>query len=177
LRQAEQLLAAADADVAAARAAYFPSIDLALTAGTAGRSWGTLLHPATQLWNVAAGVVQPLTRGGAIDAEVAGAQARRRQATARYVQAVQRAFQDSHDAMARYRHGAAVIAALERRIDALGRTQQLAELRYAAGRSGYLDVLNAQRDLLHARTELTDAQRARLGGLIDVFLAIGPSAD
>jgi outer membrane protein, multidrug efflux system len=170
---AEQALSAANADVAQARAAYFPTIRLATSLGYESRVFGDLFNPASLLWNLGSSLAQPLFRGGSIDAAVAGSEARRAQATGQYVQSVQGAFREVHDALTNSNAGAQVVLAGQRRVAALQESLRLADLRYQNGYSGYLEVLSAQRDLFQAQTALIENQRAHLAAVVALYKAVG----
>ncbi|MEN9867088.1 MAG: hypothetical protein RL748_2678 [Pseudomonadota bacterium] len=170
---AEQALLAAQADVGQARASYFPSIRLSSGLGYESRVFQDLFNPASLLWNLGASLSQPVFRAGAIGAVVSGAEARRAQANAQYVQSVQGAFREVHDALSNSNAGAQVVAAGQRRVAALQESLRLAQLRYNNGYSSYLEVLSAQRDLFAAQSAVIENQRAHLAALVAVFKAVG----
>ncbi len=170
---AEQALIAANADVAQAKSQYFPSVKLTSGIGYESRAFQDLFNPASLLWNLGANLVQPVFRAGAIGAVVAGAEARKTQALAQYVQAVQGAFRDVHDALVTTAASEQVYVASKRRVVALKDSLRLADLRYKNGYSSYLEVLSAQRDLLQAETSLIDTKRAHLAALVSIYKAVG----
>ena len=174
---AEQQMVAANADIGQAKAAYFPTLKLTASAGDESRSLSNLFDPASLFWNLGVGLTQPIFRAGAIDAVVAGAQARKQQATAQYVQAVQAAFRDVHDALVNISANQDVVQATGRRIAAVQDTKRLADLRYTNGYSSQLEVLNAQRDLLQAQSGLIEAKRAQLAALVALYKAMGGGWD
>ncbi|MFZ6767825.1 efflux transporter outer membrane subunit [Undibacterium sp. Di26W] len=170
---AEQNLVAANADIGQAKSQYFPSVKLTTTAGYESRVFQDLLNPASLLWNLGASLAQPVFRAGAIGAVVAGAEARKTQALAQYVQAVQGAFHDVHDALNNTAANEQVNAASERRVVALKDSLRLADLRYKNGYSSFLEVLNAQRDLFQAQSSLIDTKRAHLSSIVSIYKAVG----
>lgn len=172
---AEQALIAANADIGQARAQYFPSLRLSTSVGRESRQLSDLFSPASMLWNVASGLTQPLFRAGAISALVEGAQARKEQANARYVQVVQAAFRDVHDALSDLTANDSMLASSQARVKALNESQRLMELRYKSGYSSYQELLNTQRDSLQAQSALLDQQRAQLAALVDLYKALGGS--
>lgn len=174
---AEQALVAANADVGQAKALYFPSIKLTTGIGYESRVFSDLLDPTSLLWNVGANLVQPIFRAGAIGAVVSGAEARKDQAMAQYLQAVQGAFRDVHDALNNASANQQVYLAGNRRVTALKDSLRLAELRYKNGYSSYLEVLNAQRDLQQTEAALVETQRAHLSALVSLYKAIGGGWD
>ena len=170
---AEYSLAAANADIGQAKAQYFPSLKLTTGVGYESRVFQDLINPASLLWNLGASLAQPVFRAGAIGAVVSGAEARKTQAMAQYVQTVQGAFRDVHDALTNTTANEQVFMSSQRRVTALRDSLRLAELRYNNGYSGYLETLNAQRDLSQAEVGLIDTQRAHLNAVVSLYKAVG----
>ena len=104
---------------------------------------------------------------------VAGANARKAQATAQYALAVQGAFKDVYDALNNIAANETLVAVADKRIKALREVLRLANLRYSNGYSSYLEVLNAQRDLSQAESGVIDAKRAQLSGVVALYKAVG----
>ena len=102
---------------------------------------------------------------------VAGANARKAQATAQYAQAVQGAFKDVHDALNAISSSEALVVTADKRIAALREVLRLANLRYTNGYSSYLEVLNAQRDLWQDEAGGIDAKRAHVAGVVALDMA------
>ena len=142
---AEQNLIAANADIGQAKSSYFPSLKLTTGLGRESRDLSDLFSPSSLLWNVGSSLVQPIFRAGAVGSLVEGAEARKRIALGQYVQSVQGAFKDVHDALATSEANQQIEAASQRRVSALKEALRLSELRYQNGYSSYLEVLNAQR--------------------------------
>ncbi len=174
---AEQNLIAANADMKQARAAYFPKLSLTAAYGQQSQGLSTLFDPASVFWNMVGNLTQPIFRAGAIDAVMAAASAREKQAVAQYTQAVQSAFRDVHDALSNVDAGRDLTGVTSQRIDALRSTLRLADLRYKAGYSPYLEVLNAQRDLAGAESGLIDIQRSQLNAVVSLYKAVGGGWD
>ena len=170
---AEQQLIAANADIGQAKAAYYPTIKLTASMGYESRHLSDLFNPSSLFWNLASGITQPLFRAGSIDAVVAGANARKAQATAIYAQTVQGAFKDVHDALNAISSSEALVVTADKRIAALREVLRLANLRYTNGYSSYLEVLNAQRDLTQAESSVIDIKRAQLAGVVALYKAVG----
>jgi multidrug efflux system outer membrane protein len=173
LAGAEQALIAANADVAQARTAYFPRLSLTATLGQQSRDLSDLLKPASLFWNLLGNLTQPVFRAGSIDALVAAANAREQQALAQYTQAVQAAFRDVHDALNNASASADVARVTTQRIEALRTGARLVDLRYQSGYSGYVEVLNNQRDLAQAESLLVDARKGQLLAQVALFKALG----
>ncbi|MCH8618187.1 efflux transporter outer membrane subunit [Undibacterium sp. TS12] len=169
----EQALIAAHADLNQARSLYFPQVKLTSGLGYESSVLQDLFKPASLFWSLAGNLTQPIFRGGAIDAVVAGAKAKERQAVALYVQSVQGAFRDVHDVLVNLSAEQDVAASSERRLLALKDSLRLAEVRYSNGYSSYLEVLNAQRDLLQTQASLIATKRAYLAASINLYKAVG----
>ena len=170
---AEQNLVAANADVGQAKATYFPSLKLTTGLGRESRVLSDLFNPSSLLWNVASSLVQPLFHAGAGSSLVEGAEARKRIALAQYVQSVQGAFRDVHDALATNEANLQIENLALYRVTALKEALRLSNLRYQNGYSSYLEVLNSQRDLMIAETAIIDAKRAHLFAIVNVYKAVG----
>ena len=158
---AEQQLIAANADIGQAKAAYYPTIKLTASLGFESRQLSEMFSPGSLFWNLVSGITQPLLRAGSINAVVAGANARKAQATALYALAVQGAFKDVHDALNVTASNEAFVTTADKRINALREVLRLANLRFTNGYSSYLEVLNAERDLAQAEFGVIDAIRAQ----------------
>ncbi len=174
---AEHRLVAANARIAVARAAYFPSISLTAYAGSESQQLSNLLGSGTGIWNLALGLIQPIFQAGRTTRQVEAARAREQQAVAAYVKAVQSAFAEVEDALAARRTGVTEREALGRQVEALDRAHRLAQLRYEAGDSSYLEVLDAERSLFAAELSLTEARRAELAAAVTLFKALGGGFD
>ena len=177
LISAEQAMIAAQADIAQARTAYFPKVTLTAGLGQQSRELGNLLSPASMFWNMIGNLTQPVFRAGAIDATMAAANARQRQALAQYTQAVQSAFRDVADALNNMEAGRELTSISNKRLDALRASLRLADIRYKGGYSNYLEVLSAQRDLAQAESTLLDVQRAQLVAVVSFYKALGGGWD
>ena len=174
---AEQTLVAANADIGQAKALYFPTLTLSSGVGYESHGLKDLINPASMLWNLGANLTQPVFRAGAIGAVVSGAEARKTQALAQYVQTVQGAFRDVHDALNNATANEQIYTSGQHRVSALKDSLRLAELRYKNGYSSYLEVLNAQRDLWQAEVTVIDTQRAHLSAVVSLYKAVGGGWD
>jgi len=173
IRAAETRLAAADYRVSEARAAYFPSISLTGSYGGASAALGDLLIAPARVWSIAAALTQPIFRAGQISALVDTARARREQALIAYQQSVLTAFREAHDAFSAQRTSRDALAAQSERRDSIARALELARLRYEAGYSPFLEVLDAQRNLLAAERARIDAARDLRAAMVDVYRSLG----
>ena len=171
--QAEALVRAANADIGAARAAFFPAIDLTGSGGTASARLSGLFEAGSAAWTLAPSVAMPLIDAGANRANLRATRARMQIAIAQYQKTVQSAFREVADGLAARGTFSEQIAALERFTLAQSRRLELAELLYKNGESDYLDVLTAQTDLYDAEQVLVSARLQRLTTLVDLYRALG----
>jgi multidrug efflux system outer membrane protein len=170
---AEHQLRAAHADIGAARAAYFPDISLTGAYGTASGQLDHLFAPGTGIWSFAPTISLPIFDGGRLGGNLAGAKAERDIALASYERAIQSAFRDVADALAARRWLDAQIQTTEQTLQALTERARLANLTYVNGRSTYLEVLEAQRDLFAAQQALVQLRYAYLASGVDLYAAVG----
>jgi len=173
VRQLEKSIVAASLRIDRAHLDFLPSVTLT---GALGTESGALRHLFTGpgfIWSAAAGLVQPLLITRSLEANVDIAVARREELVASYKQTVQAAFKDAHDALAANETTRAALAAQTTRRDNLQRAYELSDLRYKSGYSPYLEVLDAQRQLLQAQTlQILAARDVRLA-LVDLAKALG----
>lgn len=170
---AEGRLVAANARIGVARAAYFPSIALTGAAGSESRELADLFASGTGIWSAAVDLVAPIFHAGRTRRQVEAATARREQALATYAKAVQTAFAEVEIALVGRVRGAEERAALGRQVEALERVARLARLRYDAGESSYLEVLDAERNLFRAELDLAAAERAEAATVVALVRALG----
>ena len=177
LRQLERELAAASLRIDRARADYLPSLNLTGTLGTESAALRQLLSGPSLIWSLRAGLAQPLFNLDRIGANVEAQTARREELVINYRQTVQAAFKDVHDALAANETTRTALAAQTTRRDELQQAYELSDLRYKAGYSPYLEVLDAQRQLLQAQTlSILAARDVRLA-LVDLANALGGGWD
>ena len=173
LKEAEQKLVAANARIGAARARYFPSIGLTTFLGSESVSFSSLFSGPTGIFQFAAAISQPLWNTGSISFGVEAAEARRDQALAEYRKAVASAFKDVRDALSLQRAARETLDAETVRAAALEKALKQAQLRYDAGLTSRLEVLDVERNLLIAELARIDSERARKAALADIFKALG----
>jgi multidrug efflux system outer membrane protein len=171
---AEKQLAAANARVAVARAEMFPSIRLTAFLGSESQALSNLFSgsPAAT-WQVAAGLVQPIFAGGRLAARSDQAKAREREALAQYQQTIRTAFSEVRTALVAQMRSRESYDAETARAEALTQTLRLARLRYDNGVASQLDVLDAERNLLAARSARIEALRAHRAAIADLYRALG----
>ena len=173
LVEAEQRLIAANARVAVARTAYFPSIQLTGALGSEAQMLRSLFTGPAGLWSFVAAVAVPIFAGGRVDAQVSAAQAREQQALASYQGAIQNAFREVRAALAAQLRARESFEAEGARTQALASTVRFARLRYDNGLASQLDVIDAERNLLAAELARYEALRAQRAAVADLFKALG----
>ena len=173
IRRNEALLAASDLRIQEARAQYFPSLSLTGAYGFESAALSSLFSPAAAIWNLGFGLVQPLIGLKNIEAQVDAATARRDDLTAQYAQTVQVAFREVHDALVANRASRDVLAAETDRRNQVAKAYEVAVLRYDAGRTSFLEVIDAQRQLLAAETLRIAAARDAKLSLVDFAKSVG----
>jgi multidrug efflux system outer membrane protein len=173
IRQAEANLVAASARIDEARAQYFPSLVLTGRFGGESADLADLFSAPARVWSIAGSLLQPIIGAGRIGAQVDSATARRDQAEIGYVQSVQAAFRDTHNALVAHRSAREVFVAQDDRRTQLVEALRLSDLRYKSGYSSFIDVLDNQRNLLDAERARVNALRDRQTALVDLYKALG----
>jgi multidrug efflux system outer membrane protein len=173
LVEAEQRLIAANARIAVARAAMFPSIQLTGYLGSEAQALAGLFSGPAGIWQLAAALAQPIFAGGRLQAQIAAAEAREQQALAGYQGAIQNAFREVRAALAAQRRARESFEAESARAAALGAALRLARLRYDNGLASQLEVIDAERNLLAAEVARYEALRAQRAAVADLFKALG----
>jgi multidrug efflux system outer membrane protein len=171
--EAEYNLRAANAQIGAARAAFFPTISLTGLAGYASPALHSLFDHGGFTWQADAAASLPIFAGGANVAGLARSQAQREQALAQYQGAIQAAFRDVADALARRGTMEAQLAAQNDLLAAATTSLDLQIARYREGIDPYLNVLVAQRTLYNARQTLASTRLARAQNLVAVYQSLG----
>jgi multidrug efflux system outer membrane protein len=173
LRQAEQELISANAQIGVARAQYFPSLSLTGLFGWESTRLSQLFTGPAHLWNWTAPVTQPIFTGGTIGQGVKIAKAIREQALLNYQKAIQSAFRDVEDALIDQRSSRSQLDAQARQVEALRVYASTARLRYDNGYTSYLEVLDAERSLFDAELAYTQTMGGLLQALINLYKAMG----
>lgn len=171
IRQAEQQLIAANAQIGAARAAFFPRITLTGSVGTASTELSGLFSNGA--WSFAPQLVLPIFDAGRNQANLDGAKVGREIAVAQYERAIQVAFREVADALAARATLGDQLAAQRAQAEAEARRLQLAELLFQGGAASQLDRLDAERSLLAARQAVLQLQLARLQNAVQVYRVLG----
>jgi multidrug efflux system outer membrane protein len=171
VRQAERQLKAANANIGAARAAFFPRITLTASAGLASADLGGLFE--NRAWQFAPRITLPIFDAGLNQANLDVSQATRDIAVAQYERSIQTAFREVADSLA----GRATLGEQLRAQRAQARAEEtryrLADLRYQNGASSFLDVLDAQRTLFQVQQGVVIAQAAQIQNLVTLYKVLG----
>jgi len=173
LRQAEERLKAANARIGVARAAYFPSITLTGFYGGESQQLSELFSGPARTWSLAAGLLQPVYGAGQIAAGVDLADARTREATLAYQQAIANAFRETRNAIVAQGTTREVLRAQRERERVLTRGVELSRLRHEGGAVSLFEYLETERQLLLVRLEAIAAERERREAVVDLYLALG----
>ena len=173
IMEAEQNLLAANANIGAARAAFFPSISLTGSFGTLSPTLGGLFKPGSAAWSFAPTITLPIFQGGQNQANLDLANIQKNIQIAAYEKAIQSAFRDVADGLAARGTYDQQIKALERDTAAQQRRLDLSTMRYRQGVDSYLGVLTAQQDLYSVQQTLITARTERLANLVTLYQALG----
>jgi outer membrane protein, multidrug efflux system len=173
IRAAEHSLKAANADIGAARAAFFPSISLTGFYGQASAELSDLFESGHTSWSFQPQVHLPIFAGGANAANLNLANVRKRIEVARYEQAIQGAFREVSDALTARRTLSQQLRAQEALTRAAENTYRLSDMRYRGGVDSFLTSLIAQRDLYAAQQALITTRLAAAANLAQLYKALG----
>lgn len=173
---AEHRLRAANANIGAARAAFFPRVALTAKAGVANAQLDALFEGPSRAWTFAPSISLPIFDGGARRNSLDLAEVRRDLAVADYEKTVQAAFRDVADALSARQWLAEQVRIGAEGLAAQAERARLAKLRYDHGAAAFLEVLDAQRDLLAAEQSLVTTRRALLSARIGLYAALGGGA-
>ena len=170
---AEHQLLAANANIGAARAAFFPRISLTLGGGTMSSDVSGLFSSGTGTWTFAPQITAAIFASGLQMANLKGARVDREIAVAQYEKAIQTAFREVGDALTQRTSLAEQQEAAQALVGALEKTHRLANARYEAGVDGYLGVLVAQRSLYSAQQGLVGLRMAGLANQVTLYKVLG----
>jgi multidrug efflux system outer membrane protein len=170
---AERTLQAANANIGAARAAFFPSISLTATAGSASSNLSGLFKGGSGTWSFLPQVNLPIFDGGANRANLAVAKVDRDIAVARYEQAIQSAFREVADALAQRGTLDERLASQNALTEASQKSFRIHEARYQKGTESYLNALVSQRALYAAQQSLITARLARASNQVTLYQVLG----
>ncbi len=176
IREAEQVLVAANAEIGVAKAQFFPQISLT---GSGGGSYGrssafsSLMSSQVGIWSYGAQVSQPIFTGGALRGNLRLAKSQHQSALIAYRQAIQHAFGDVSDALIGYEKFHQVRVRQEDTVKDLQESVRLSDMRYKGGTTTYLEVLDGQRSLFSAELTLAEARGTEYQSLVQLYRALG----
>lgn len=173
IRQAEQTMIAANAEIGVAVANFFPTVGLSAMYGNAGPKIGDVFRDGASIWNIAANVSGPLFQGGRLFESYRAQQAFWDQTIAQYRSTIVEAFREVADALAAETHLADQRTAEEAEVAALQEAVRLSLDSYTAGVSTYIDVLDAEQLLYPAETALAQTQRDQLLAVVNLYKVLG----
>lgn len=175
--QAEYNLKAAGANIEVARASYFPSISLASSIGVSSGSLDDLFKSGAVGWSFGPSVSVPIFDAGRLDANYEVAKIEREQSLANYERSIQTAFREVSDVLATRATLGEQLEAQYRLQDNFEQTYQIADARFKAGISNYLDVLDAQRSLFSTQQGILDLELQKIVSQVELYQALGGGAN
>jgi outer membrane protein, multidrug efflux system len=170
---AEAQLIAANANIAAARAALFPSISLTAGGGFASPALADLLTPANRVWSLAGALTQPIFQGGALLGQYRYSEARYRELLADYHKAVISALANAEDALIAVQQTSEQVARQQEATEQARRAYRFAQTQMHAGTINVLTLLNTETSLFTAEDQLAQAKYAHLAALVSLYQALG----
>ena len=176
IREAEQILVSANAEIGVAKAQFFPQISLTGSGGGAfGRSsaFSGLMSSHLGTWSYGAQVSQPIFTAGALRGNLKVAESQHQQALLAYQQTIQRAFGDVSDALVGYQKFHEVRVRQEDTVKDLQESVRLSDMRYKGGTTTYLEVLDGQRSLFSAELTLAQARGTEYQSLVQLYRSLG----
>jgi outer membrane protein, multidrug efflux system len=173
VRQAEEALVAANANVGVAKAAFFPQIPLTASFGASSTALTSFLQGPATFWALGAQLSQPLYAGGRITSEYRLALAQREQAELAYKQIVQQAFADVANSLVAYRQSRLYRVKLEEQTTTYRETSRLANVRFTGGATSFLEVLTTQQQYFTSELQTTQAWYDELQSYVQLYQALG----
>lgn len=173
IRQAEQSLISANAQIGAAKALYFPQISLTAFLGGQSRALSDLFSNAARLWDVISSASQPIFTGGRLRANVRISEAQQQAALLNYQRTIKSGFREVSDALIDFKKTSEQRTQQELLVKALIESTRLSTLRYRGGLDSYLQVLDAQRNLFSGQLLLAQLRRQQLVAVVQVYRALG----
>jgi outer membrane protein, multidrug efflux system len=173
IRQAEEELVAANAEIGVARAAYFPQISLSGSGGFQSSALTNLFSGPAGAWSFGASLAQPIFTGGRLRSQVRLAEAQQQTAALFYQQSIQEAFRSVSDGLVAYRKTREFRAQQELLFQSAEDAARLSHLRYTGGATGYLEVLTNETNAFSAELGLVQARLNELLALVQLYEALG----
>lgn len=177
IREAEQRLIAANAEIGVARAELFPRISLTGALGIESRSLSNVLSSRAGLFSVIGDATAPIFNGGRLRANVRLAESEQRELVINYERAIYDALRDVSDALVGYRKTGEQRQTQEQLVASLRDASRLSTQRYQGGLDSYLQVLDSQRTLFQSELGLATLQQQELSAIVEVYRALGGGWD
>ena len=173
IRQAEEQLVAANAQIGVAKAAYYPSVSLTGNAGYASSALTSLFTGPAGFWAFGGTLAQPIFAGGRIKSGVRYTEAQKQEFLLIYKQTIQQAFRGVSDSLVAYGKDREFREYQQQLTDAAQDSARLSEMRYSGGRASYLEVLTNETNYFNAELGLAQAQLNELLALVDLYRNLG----
>jgi multidrug efflux system outer membrane protein len=173
IRQAEENLVAANAQIGVARAAFFPSISLTGDGGFQSSALATLFTGPARIWSFAASLIQPVFQGGRLRNNLRLAEAEHEQMLLTYQQTIQGAFRDVSDGLVAYQKDREFRIQEEHLYESAGDAAHLSQIRFRAGTASYLEVLTNESTAFSVELNLAQARANELIALANLYRALG----
>jgi len=173
IRQAEEILIAANAEIGVAKAAFFPQILLTGAYGVESVALSDLFTGPARTWQFGPAVTLPIFRGGRNRANLQLAEAQQQEALAHYEQTIQQAFREAEDALVAHRKTRETLVARREAVQASREALGIAEFRYTSGLTSYLSVLETQRTFFAAEIAESRTLLAELVAVVQLYRALG----
>ncbi len=173
IQQAEQALVSANAQIGVARAAMLPTISLTGADGWETKALSSLIQGSSAIWSLGLALTFPVFDAGRYAARTDAAVARQQQAIAAYQKSIETGFREVADALSNAQQSASAEEDYRTRLESARKTLRLAKLRYDAGYSAYLEVLDAQRTANDAELAFVRNRQSRLTASVDLMKALG----
>ncbi|MCE1238337.1 MAG: efflux transporter outer membrane subunit [Azonexaceae bacterium] len=173
VRQAEQQLIAANANIGVAKAGYYPKFSLTGSVGSESKTLSDLFTGGASTWGTGLGLLMPIIDFGRTSARVDQARALNEQSLVAWQNSLQVAYKEVRDALVNLREYGEIETARDAQVSNADQALKLARTRYDAGYSGYLEVLDAQRTANDVLLAQIATRQARLGAAVDLFKALG----
>jgi multidrug efflux system outer membrane protein len=173
VREVEENLIAANAQIGVARAAYFPQISLTGSAGFESTALTNLFSGPAGIWSLVGSVTQPIFEGGRLKSNVRLAEAQRQQLLLTYQQTIQGAFREVSDGLVAYRKFREFRIEQQHLVESAQDAARLSQTRFKAGTTDYLEVLTNETNSFSAELVLAQAQGNELNALVQLYQALG----
>lgn len=173
IREAEQQLVAANAQIGVAKAALFPNISLTASGGSISTALSDLFANGTQVWAVGGSLLQPVFEGGRLLANYRITQLQKEQLLLNYSKTVQESFREAADAIANVKNTREARIQQEALTNTLAEQRRLTGARYQGGLTTFLEVLDTERQYFSAQTALAQAERDETLAVISLYSALG----